>query len=232
MLWTRQELKARGRAAFKANFWNTVAVSFILTLLGGGTLGSVAGRARSDAQNLNFDFNNMTPEMQKQTMIILAAIAVAVAGSVMLFKVLDVLLLNPLEVGCQAFFIRNMDGYGRIGDLKEGFNGWGNKLVTMLLRDVFLALWSCLLIIPGIIKYYSYLMVPYILADDPSMGGTEAITLSRQMMNGHKWNAFVLDLSFLGWDILSALTCGILGFFYVGPYKYCTKAELYRAIKG
>ena len=74
-------------------------------------------------------------------------------------------------------------------------------------------------------------MAPYILADRPELSGTEVLTLSRQMMNGHKWKTFVLDLSFLGWNILSALTFGLLGVFYVNPYRQCTNTELYRELK-
>lgn len=70
------------------------------------------------------------------------------------------------------------------------------------------------------------------LKDHPELSGTEAITLSRKMMNGHKADAFVLDLSFLGWLLLSALTLGILHIFYVGPYVQATDAELYKAIAG
>ena len=83
---------------------------------------------------------------------------------------------------------------------------------------------------PGIVKSYSYRMVPFLLADHPELSGTETITLSRQMMNGHKWNAFVLDLSFLGWHILSILTLGLLGIFFVNPYQLSTDAELYRVL--
>ena len=101
----------------------------------------------------------------------------------------------------------------------------------MVLRDIFTFLWCLLFFIPGVIKHYSYRMVPYILADDPEIGAMDAITLSRRMMDGHKWNTFVLDLSFLGWDLLSALTMGLLGVFYVNPYKYSTGAELYQVLK-
>ena len=73
--------------------------------------------------------------------------------------------------------------------------------------------------------------MPYLLAEHPELSGTQAITLSRQMMNGHKGRAFVLDLSFLGWILLSALTLGILGVFYVNPYIHATDAELYEAVK-
>ena len=101
----------------------------------------------------------------------------------------------------------------------------------MFLQNLFLGLWTLLFIIPGIVKAYSYRMVPYILADNPEMSSTDIITKSREMMNGHKWDAFVLDLSFLGWLILTALTGGILGIFYVYPYIFETNAELYLALK-
>jgi uncharacterized membrane protein len=116
--------------------------------------------------------------------------------------------------------------------LGVGFqDGWGNVVLVMFLKNLFLMLWTLLFIIPGIVKIYSYRMVPYILKEHPELSGTKAITLSRQMMNGHKWNAFVLDLSFIGWIILSALTLGILHIFYVGPYIQATDAELYEALK-
>jgi len=91
--------------------------------------------------------------------------------------------------------------------------------------------WSLLFIIPGIVKSYSYRMVPYILAENDEISGKEAIELSMQMMNGHKWNTFVLDLSFLGWQILSAFTLGILSVFYVAPYIHATDAELYKTLR-
>ena len=119
-----------------------------------------------------------------------------------------------------------------LGELGYGFrNNYGNILATILLRDVFLVLWTMLFIVPGIIKAYSYKLVPYLLSEDPTLSPTDAITRSREMMNGNKWNAFVLDLSFLGWHILSALTAGLLGIFYVNPYVAATDAELYRAIR-
>ena len=74
-------------------------------------------------------------------------------------------------------------------------------------------------------------MVPYIIADNPDMSATDVIKFSREMMNGNKWRAFVLDLSFIGWYILSGLTLGILSVFYVNPYIYATDAELYMALK-
>ena len=74
-------------------------------------------------------------------------------------------------------------------------------------------------------------MTPYLLLDRPELSATEAITESRKMMNGHKMDLFLLDLSFIGWVLLSILTCGIL-FFYVAPYMQAARAEFYRTLKG
>ena len=75
------------------------------------------------------------------------------------------------------------------------------------------------------------MMVPYILAENPDMSREEVFALSKQMMKGNKWDAFVLDLSFILWDILGACTLGILHIFYIEPYKRLTDAGLYQALK-
>ena len=74
-------------------------------------------------------------------------------------------------------------------------------------------------------------MVPYIIKDNPELSATEVITRSREMMNGNKWKAFLLDLSFIGWFLLSIITLGIAAFFWVGPYVYSTEAALYLELK-
>ena len=111
---------------------------------------------------------------------------------------------------------------------KKG-NYWG-IVKSMFLRGLFTFLWSLLLIIPGIIKSYAYRMVPYIMADNPQMEATDAITLSRKMMDGEKWKAFVLDLSFIGWYLLGMLACGI-GMLFVNPYYFSTAAQLYLVVR-
>ena len=71
----------------------------------------------------------------------------------------------------------------------------------------------------------------YLIAEDPTLTTKEALAKSKAMMQGHKWNAFVLQLSFLGWDILSGMTLGLLNVFYVAPYKMLTDAALYQKLK-
>ena len=84
-----------------------------------------------------------------------------------------------------------------------------------------------LFIIPGIVKSYEYMMIPYLLAEHPEMTRQEAFAESKQMMDGEKMEAFIMDLSFLGWYLLSAVTCGLLAIFYVNPYVQASFAEMY-----
>lgn len=220
-MWDRRELKARGKIAFQSNYWRCVLVAFVLLVVIGSS-GGGSGRAANDANNAQ----NLTPQEMST--------AVTVAGvTVGALSLLGILVFGPAEVGCRRFFLVNSDEPAELSEMGFGFrNNYGNVLLTMLLRNVFLVLWTLLFVIPGIIKIYSYRLVPYILAENPDMPPMEAITLSRRLMNGNKWNAFVLDLSFIGWGLLTAITAGLAGVFYVGPYTAATDAELYKAIRG
>lgn len=107
---------------------------------------------------------------------------------------------------------------------------WEQAALLCFFHGLFIFLWSLLLIIPGIIKSYSYAMSNYIMADNPEVGALEAITKSRKMMKGHKFRLFVLDLSFIFWYLLVAITFGIAGI-YVDPYVQATKANFYLKLK-
>ena len=156
-------------------------------------------------------------------LVMLVAAAIAIA--------LYVFVLSPLEVGAQRFFIRNLNQPSEVKEVAFGYdNNYKETVKTLFLRSLFIFLWSLLLIVPGIYKAYQYRMIPYLLADDPTMTKDRAFAESKRLMDGQKWNAFVLDLSFLGWNILSALTLGILGVFYVTPYQVQTNAALYEKL--
>ncbi len=223
-MWNRAELKAKGKEAFKRNYWPSVLVALILGLIAGGSGGSAGGSSSSATMNNLQGSEDFVAIM----LIVLAAIAMVLV----IICLLDIFLFNPLKVGCYSFFLKNSDENADLNELSAGFKpNWLNVVITLFLRNLFLALWACLFLIPGIIKAYSYRLVPYILAENPDMKPMEAITLSRNMMNGHKMNTFILDLSFFGWGLLTVCTCGILGIFYVNPYYQATDAELYKAIK-
>lgn len=105
---------------------------------------------------------------------------------------------------------------------------WLSMAKVMLLENVFLFLWT-FTIIGAFIKPYSYRMVPYIVAENPNIGAREAISLSRRMMKGHKWECFVADLSFLGWWLLNLFTLGLSGIFYSNGYNAAFFRRILRA---
>ncbi len=108
---------------------------------------------------------------------------------------------------------------------------WMKVSLAMLKYTIYQALWM-LTVIGGVIKYYSYSQVPYILAENPDLTGREAITLSRRMMRGHKWELFLLDCSFIGWSILGACTFGLSEVFYSLPYQSASFCEYYVRLRG
>lgn len=143
--------------------------------------------------------------------------------------VFTVIIADPLIVAGKRYFlkIRN-EKTARMGEMKEIFKkgSWINVAITMLLRNIYNFLWY-FTIIGGVIKMYEYRMIPYILAENPKTNRKEAFKLSKQMMKGNKWKTFLLDVSFIVWNILSVFTLGLLNILYVNPYKATTNAELY-----
>lgn len=228
MSWTRAELKTRAKAAVKMYYWKMVLVALILSMIGGGA-SSVGSRSASDnsagsGASSMFEGINMQVAMIA-VIIVLVVVVIALALSVFVF--------NVLEVGCRGFFSRSMTEDPELGLIADGFtqNYW-NCVKTQFLKSLFIGLWSLLFVIPGVIKAYEYRMVPYLLAEHPEMSSGEIFARSKEMMQGNKWDTFVLDISFVGWVLLSGITLGILYIFWVGPYIAATDAALYHRISG
>ena len=100
----------------------------------------------------------------------------------------------------------------------------------MFMRSLFQSLWN-LTVIGGIVKHYEYILIPYILAENPRISRKDAFHLSRQLMRRSKWKFFMLDLSFAGWEILSLFTLGLLDLLFVNPYIAACRAELYATLR-
>lgn len=140
-------------------------------------------------------------------------------------------ILNPVDVGAKRFFVKSLEEAAEVKEIAFAFdNNYKNVAKILFVKDLKVLLWSLLFIIPGVIKSYEYFMMPYLLAENPNLTKEEAFRLSKQMMTGNKWKTFVLELSFFWWDMLSAITVGIVGIFYVNPYKNLTFAALYEEL--
>lgn len=221
MMWNRAELKMRGNMAFKKNYVSAVVVALLM-----GIFGTVSGESSARRVSENSDIYSGNLFNVEMITGLLAGIATVV---ILIVLVAKVFVGNLLKMGGYRFFILNQTAQPGIGTLLDGFRSghYVNIVLTMFLRDLFTALWSLLLVVPGIVKHYEYLMVPYIIAENPAMDYKEAFQISKQMMDGEKMEAFIMDLSFLGWYLLSAVTCGLLAIFYVNPYVQASFAEMY-----
>lgn len=148
-------------------------------------------------------------------------------------SLLSILVLNVIVVGLvNAFlkFYKEKDTSITRNMFNLAFKDYGHKVLGMFLMNLFIVLWTLLLIIPGIIKSFSYAMTPFILDEYPTVGVGDSIDISRKMMKGHKLDLFLLELSFIGWGILCIFTLGI-GFLWLYPYMQTSIAIFYEDVK-
>lgn len=141
------------------------------------------------------------------------------------------LLGGVIQLGFVQFLLKqyrgdNLDWH----DLFSQFDRFGQGFAQMFLRELYTLLWGLLLIVPGIVKSLSYAMTPYIMAEQPELSAGDAIEKSMVMMEGHKLDLFLLHLSFIGWDILAAITAGI-GNLVLNPYKNAAITAFYQELK-
>ena len=196
---------------------------------------------QGDSHNVTFDLDLSDPASvdQDEVNFVVSAVLAILAIGFVIYLVITVfalafkyLLLTPFEYGCRKFFRKNLDEPAKLSNIVYVFDShYKNIVKTAFLTDLFIWLWSLLFIVPGIIKAYQYRLVPYIMSENPEMSFRDAQAESARLMNGNKWKTFVLDLSFIGWDILSIFTWGLLEIFFVAPYKASTHAALYESIK-
>lgn len=229
-MWTRGYLKDRAKKVLGVSYWKAFLVSIILLLVGAnGSGGGSGGSASNSAETLR--------GLSKEELIIYLIIIFVVVILALIFGLAFRIFLGyPLEVGGRKFFIENAQLEGQTSaDLNSlGFafkkDKYMDVIKAMLYKGVLNFLWYLLFIIPGIVKSYAYMMVPYILAENPNIGYRRALELSEQMTYGHKMDIFVLKLSFIGWYLLGLMCCCI-GTVFVVPYENATLAELYLVLK-
>lgn len=161
-------------------------------------------------------------------MFLVYGIIIGLSGIVL---VGPLVLSGPLTLGFAGYYLKKSRNEPvKLENLFDGFRQFGSSFLLWLLECIFLALWTCLLIVPGIVKSFSYAMAFYILRDNPGIGAAEAITRSRKMMVGYKGKLFKLYLSFIGWGLLCCLSLGI-GFLWLIPYMSLSEANFYEDLK-
>ena len=232
-MWTRALLKENGKIAFRRNYGSCLAVTLLAGLMGAGTSGAITYNFNLEDSQSGIDPSQIETFIQSISPVYIMVFLMTLLVSLVIAICATLLLTNVVIVGKNRYFLENREHKTDVMQLFYGFkNGrYSTNVWMMFLRDVYIFAWSLLFWVPGIIKGYSYMLVPYILAENTQLDRRRVFELSQEMMRGHKWEAFVLNFSFLGWHILSAMTMGILSIVYVNPYLEATMAEFYSAVK-
>ena len=218
------DYRTRARQALTGKWPMAVLVGLVASILGGsGTPRNVEFNLEKRVETLH----RLSPE--------LAAVLLGIIGVIGVFAfayaVVMLVLGSVVHLGYARYNLGLIDGGDpQLGDLFSCFSRFADALVLRLLMGLFIFLWSLLLVIPGIIAAYSYAMAPYILAEDANCTPMEALRRSKEMMNGKKMDLFLLELSFIGWALLSALTLGV-GNLFLTPYVAASKAAFYRGLQ-
>lgn len=151
------------------------------------------------------------------------------------FSILSLFIVYPLQLGFYILFL-NLIQNGKPLDVESLFSAFNKKfywksISVLLLSAIYTILWSLLLIIPGIIKSYSYRLAPYIIIENPELSSDMAIEKSMKMMKGHKMDLFLIDLGYTAWAIFGGiLTLGI-GLLWIAPYYNAVNAKFYMEVK-
>lgn len=222
-----KDLRARARANLQGNWGLSIGVAAVAALLGGLITGS------SFLPDVSTDITEFLSEKAVISNGLkigktIGNLTISVPGG--LLSLVAFLLGGTLHLGYAQFLLKQHDGgKPEFSDLFSQFDRFGTGFAQRFLRNLYVFLWSLLLVIPGIVKSYSYAMTPFILAENPDMSASEAIRRSMELMDDHKVELFYLELTFLGWDILAGVTLN-LGHLVLNPYKNAACAAFYRQL--
>lgn len=287
-MWTRKELKSRGRKIVKGNYLKVVVICFLMAYMTGAYSGTGSTSlfvsynqeqaddtalqtnirdAKSNSEIVNQILDGVGREgnlenEKKYNRGVFASIfnGVTESGSFIfgflnvfnqaffqdkigyslvifigaLISLLYWLLIKNVLVVCQNRFFLEASTYEKTPVSRMIFvmriHRWRKTAVLMFAMKLYQMLWN-LTLVGGVMKHYQYLMIPYLAAENPNISRKEAFLQSKRMMKGNKWKAFLLDMSFLGWNMLSILTFGFVGIFYLDPYMTATRTQLYLQIR-
>nr|WP_234005712.1 DUF975 family protein [Lactobacillus sp. CBA3606] len=237
---TRAELKQEVKQLFKGRWKNAILLCIVVSLLSMfGVLSNYSSRI-NHSDSLSDNHQMVTALFDKITMqeLITALVAFLV---VLLIELVFAFIVRIFAVGTSYSmldWVRQPDReIHAVSDSTVGFTkkyAWP-IIALQILQGVLTLLWGLLLIVPGIIKSFAYSQTFYVYKDmlaatpagQPRPRFRDAITRSRQLMHGHKFEYFVLQLSFIGWAILSIMTFGI-GQLWLTPYRYGVFANYYQ----
>ena len=210
------------RENLSGNWKSAIGTAIVASLLGG----LLTGASFLFSIRINLDEQGIRTIKEIFPHILEIATVTGAISSVL--GIVSFILGGVIQLGYAKYLLKQHDHREpKFNDLFSMFDQFGAGFCQALLRGLYIFLWSLLFVIPGIVASYRYAMTPFIMAENPELSASEAITLSKHMMNGRKWELFCLDFSFIGWSILCGLTLN-LGYIFLNPYCNAAHAAFYR----
>lgn len=237
-MWSITDLKARARLVLSRTYWKSVLFCFLVIAILSAVSGVVSmiisfGTSMFGAVMIAMGsiMTGSSDASAAGVVLVLLVYLLIIVSSLVFMVAFSTFVSMPALTGQNRFFMRAREGKEAYNDGFFVFNGrYFHVVKTLFFQMLFTTLWSFLFIIPGIVKMYEYSMIPYILAENPTLDRQRVFAISRAMTEGEKWKIFLFQLSFIGWSLLSIITCG-LGIFFLNPYIQAGMAELYAAMR-
>ncbi len=214
---TSSDLRRIARENLSGNWGMSVLTAFVASIFGALLVSS----------NVNFNIN-LPEDLHYALPDFVITLLAVYASAASFLSLVSLILGGTVQLGYTEYLLKqyskaNFD----LKDLFSQFSRFGQGFAQSFLRGLYTFLWGLLFLIPGIVKSFAYAMTPFIMAENPEMTANEAITASKEMMDGHKGELFWLGLTFIGWDILNMFTLGI-GSLFLNPYKNAAYAAFYK----
>lgn len=222
---TASEHREAARGALSGRWGLAIGTGLVASALIGGASFSFSFPTSFESGNINVSNEEAVKIIVTVLLVLAAVFAIAfIAGSIYgMFS-------SIIQAGYCSFNLKLIDyEEPAFRDLFSQFRNAKSIIVAYLLRFAFELIGYMLFIVPGIIISYNYAMVPYILADDPTVSAKEALRMSKEMMYGNRWRLFCLQFSFIGWILLTVLSFGV-GSIWLTPYQNAALASFYREL--
>lgn len=229
-MFTAREFRRIARDKLKGRWGISVLITFIVGFI--GSIGSLFDLIAGAGNMADMSFDSLLAGDYSAFIAEFSAAAgeTGFFGSLvsLVLSIVVLLFAGALEMGLNKYYIDLVaeNRQNGVSVIFSRFDIFFKALGLNLFMALFIWLWTMLFIVPGIIAGYRYCLAPYLMAENPNLGIREAVNMSKELMAGHKWRRFCLDLSFIGWEILSAFTFGI-GDIWLSPYIYAANAAFY-----
>lgn len=224
--------RSRARDILRGNWPTAILVTLVSALLGGLDYSGPTLKLNFDAmQSPATIFLPLPPATLRVLSMVFGISLIGLIGSLGVYAIVRLILGGAIEVGYCRYQLNLYDRRdSSFSDLFSFMDHFGTALCMNLIRGLIVVIGSICLVIPGIIFGYGLSMAGYIMAEDPDCSAVDALKRSWQLMDGHKMDLFILELSFIGWLLLTILTAGI-GIFFLNPYTEAARTSFYRQLR-